>query len=156
MTTPLGLGFLQVLVHNNRIVACQQRSWAPFRPSAATVYSFPHESSIARGEMIRRLIQARLFAVTSARLDALRERISKDQYYSRTIKVYSPFGHRKYADIVCLFKKTSDAFDQYNFDSLRLSVENPRTLGKINVCLGRDRNSIPWSSRFKLKTKGEM
>ena len=148
MTPASHLEFLRILVGTSRKPAYRLRRWAPFRPTDSAIISSAKDPSISYGEMVRRLLIARIFMVTSARLNTWRDPLSRDDYHRRNIKVYHPFGQHPYKKYVALFQKSLDAFDHCRFDNVRVSVGNPISMKRVNRWLGRIQNAAAWSSHL--------
>ena len=90
-----GLPFLAAMVRTSKRAAYKTRRWAPLRPSASAILCAAKAPGLTHGAVLRSIIVARIFAVTSSRLGTWDTPCSKSDYNDRTKKTYRPFGHKR-------------------------------------------------------------
>ena len=96
ITPTSALPFLQGIVATARSAAYRNRRWAPHKPSMSAVIEGAKLPGLTHGMVLRSLIIARIFAVTSSRLDNWQQPLSQVAYYDRSLSIYRPFGHNGY------------------------------------------------------------
>ncbi len=149
-----GLPFLAAMVRTSKRAAYKTRRWAPLRPSASAILCAAKAPGLTHGAVLRSIIVARIFAVTSSRLGTWDTPCSKSDYNDRTKKTYRPFGHRSYEQYVELFGRTLAAFTSDDvasrLGSVVFTAANPLTMGFASRLLGRSETGIAWSTHIVL------
>ena len=154
ITPTSSLPFLQEIVATAKSAAYRNRRWAPHKPCLSAVIEGAKQPDLTHGSVLRSLIIARIFAVSSRRLGTWQQPLSRVEYYDRGTCIYRPFGHLSHDAYVRAFNAALNAFlsseSQAFLDGCSFHALSRLRMKRINRLLGRAPCSVNWSSHIVL------